>query len=173
MTNRQLEHHDHSPGGRKFPLSILAHDLDDAVNIGSLFRLCDALGVEQLYLTGTTPAPPRRRISKTSRSTEKHVAYRHADSPIEVINTLKTDGYTIISLELTTDSCALAQMDFRRFEKICLLPGTEKNGVDQMLLDISDYTVHIPMQGHNSSMNVVTATAIAVYEITRQWQTDR
>jgi tRNA G18 (ribose-2'-O)-methylase SpoU len=36
------------------------------------------------------------------------------------------------------------------------------------LLDVSDVTVHIPMRGHNSSMNVASACAIATYDIARR-----
>ena len=35
-------------------------------------------------------------------------------------------------------------------------------------LDISDKTVHIPMMGYGSSMNVAIACSIAAFEITRK-----
>lgn len=166
MTNRQLEHSDHTTKNIKFPLSIIANDLEVPTNVGSLFRLCDALGVERLYLTGNTVVPHNRKISKTSRSTEKYVDYTCEDSAESVINRLKDGGYTIISLEITADSVDLRSLDYSSFGKICLVVGSESTGVNQALLGLSDYCIHIPMLGQNSSMNVVTATGIAVYEIT-------
>ncbi len=37
------------------------------------------------------------------------------------------------------------------------------------LLEASDHCVHIPMLGMNSSMNVICAASIAVFEITRNF----
>ena len=54
-------------------------------------------------------------------------------------------------------------------DKICLIVGSENAGVSQDLLNISDYTIHIPMFGQNSSMNVATACAIAVFELARKF----
>lgn len=167
MTNQQLDHNDHTAKNIKFPLSIIANNLEVPTNVGSLFRLCDALGVERLYLTGNTIVPPNRKIAKTSRSTEKYVDYICEDSAETVINSLKDEGYTIISLEITADSVDLRSLDYTAFDKICLVIGSENKGVSETLLNLSDYCIHIPMLGQNSSMNVVTATGIAIYEITR------
>jgi tRNA G18 (ribose-2'-O)-methylase SpoU len=55
-------------------------------------------------------------------------------------------------------------------DRICLIVGAEAAGVCQALLDASDVTVHIEMRGRNSSMNVGSACAIAVFEIARRLQ---
>jgi tRNA G18 (ribose-2'-O)-methylase SpoU len=170
MENQQLDHRSHLPKDRKFPLVILAHDLDVPMNLGSLFRLSDALGVERLYLTGTTPLPPNGKISKTSRSTEKYVPYEHHADPGPLVQALKAQGTTIVSLELTNQSRDIREVDFTAFARICLIVGAESVGVSPALLAASDLTVHIPMLGVNSSMNVATAAAIALFEIIRSWR---
>ena len=58
-------------------------------------------------------------------------------------------------------------------DRVCLVVGAENAGVCQALLDASDATVHIPMRGHNSSMNVANACAIATYEIARRLAPER
>jgi tRNA G18 (ribose-2'-O)-methylase SpoU len=142
--NLQLDHSDHRAAA-PLPLRLLAHDVDIALNVGALFRIADALGVEHLHLSGTSPLPPDPKIRKTARSAERHVAWSHATDPLETAAALKAQGWRLVSLELSTLS-----------------------GVCQALLDVSDVTVHIPMRGHNSSMNVANACAIAVYEIARR-----
>jgi tRNA G18 (ribose-2'-O)-methylase SpoU len=166
MLNRQLEHHQVRNLGRVFPLRVVANDLDDPLNVGSLFRLADALGVEHLHLTGSSARPPNSRLHKTSRSAEKHVSYSWSPDAVATVRSLRAQGYTVVALEITS-----ASMDIRRFhpgpdDKICLVLGGENAGVPQELLDISDCTLHIPMAGTNSSMNVAMACAIAVFEIT-------
>ncbi len=168
-TNTQLSHSDHKKTPGKFPLSVLANDLNSPLNTGSLFRLCDALGIKKLYLCGDTPRPPNSKINKTSRSTEKFVAYEYHENAEQLIDSLKQNGTLIVSLEITSSSIALNSKSLadaiNRKGSVCLIIGAEKSGISEALLSLSDFTVHIPMLGFNSSMNVVSATSIACYEI--------
>lgn len=168
MENIQLNHSHHHASNKKHPICFLAHDIDVPMNIGSLFRLADALGVEKIYLSGTSLVPPNSKIRKTSRATEKVVPFSYVENPLEIINKLKAEGYTIISLEITTSSIDISEFSLKGIEKVCLILGSESTGVNQELLNMSDFTVHIPMMGVNSSMNVATACAIATYEILRR-----
>lgn len=166
-TNLQLDHSGHRPDAAPLPLRLLAHDVDIALNVGALFRIADALGVEHLHLSGSSPVPPDPKIRKAARSAERHVAHSYATDPLGVVAGLRAQGWRIISLELTTQSVALRDLVVAPGDRICLVVGAERVGVCQALLDASDATVHIPMRGHNSSMNVGTACAIATYEIAR------
>ena len=169
MENIQSGHGQHRLTSTKYPLCFLGHDIDVPMNVGSLFRIADALGVEKIYLSGTSIVPPNRKIKKTSRSTEKYVQYVYEKDPVRIIESLKHSGYTIISLEITSSSIDIKNLDISKNEKICLVLGSENAGVNQALLDLSDITIHIPMLGKNSSMNVAMACSIAAFEITRQY----
>ena len=167
--NLQLDHSSHRGAGT-LPLRLLAHDVGIAANVGALFRLADALGVEHVHLSGASPVPPDPKIRKTSRSAERHVAWSHDADPLAVVAALKGRGWRSVSLELSTRSVALDALPVAPGDRMCLVLGAEDAGVSQALLDASDATVHIPMRGHNSSMNVATACAIATYEIARRLQ---
>ncbi len=168
MKNIQLDHSKHQATLKKFPLCFLADDIDIPMNIGSFFRIADALGVEKIYLTGNSVTPPNAKIKKTSRSTEKYVPYSYEKNALDVVVRLKESGYRIISLEITTDSTDIENLSISDGEGICLILGSENKGICQDLLNASDGTIHIPMLGINSSMNVATACSIATYEITRK-----
>ena len=165
--NRQLEHAAHRGAGT-LALRLLAHDMDIALNVGALFRLADALGVEHVHLAGASPVPPDAKIRRTSRSSERHVAWSYDADPLRTVAALKADGWRIVSLELSTRSIALHELAVTPGDRLCVVVGAESAGVSQSLLDASDITVHIPMRGHNSSMNVANACAIALYAIARQ-----
>ncbi len=169
MENIQLDHSHHS-AKKKYPVCFLAHDVDVPMNIGSLFRIADALGVEKIYLSGTSLVPPNAKIRKTSRATEKYVPFSYDKNPPDIIKKLKSEGYIIISLEITSSSIDISELSLNGTEKICIILGSEKSGVSQELLSESDFTIHIPMMGENSSMNVATACSIAAYEITRSYK---
>lgn len=167
--NIQLTHRDHQAANTKFPLSIVANDLTGPLNVGSLFRLCDALGITKLYLCGETPTPPDTKINKTARSTEKYVNYEYQTNAEALVAKLQRAGFLIVSLEITTSSINLNSDEFKTLIKsrqpVCLILGAENTGVSKALLRLSDITVHIAMVGNNSSMNVISAASIACFEI--------
>lgn len=148
-------------------LCFLVDNMRSPFNIGSLFRIADALGVEKIYLTGESITPPNDKIRKNSRATDKYIAYEYRPDAVPLVAELKMSGYRIISLELTKESIPLHQLQLDQ-RNICLIAGSENEGISQDLLDTSDSIVMIPMQGQNESMNVAMAAAIAVYDIKRQ-----
>lgn len=174
-SNRQLNHAQVNSRVnsevQKFPISILANDINIAGNVGSLFRIADALGVEKLYLTGSTATPPKYKIRKAARASDKHIDYEYIGSASDLISTLKSLNTSIICLEITESS-----EDIRDFKlisadsKICLVIGSENQGISQEILSLADQTVHIPMYGENSSMNVASSCAIAVHELIQHFQ---
>ena len=170
--NTQLRHKDHEVSSSKHPLHIVANNLNSPQNVGGLFRLCDAMGIEKLHLCGTTPVPPNAKIKKTSRCTEKYVAFTQHENAVELVTALKESGAYIISLEITDSSIALDSDIFkekiRNRKLVCLILGSENTGVSEELLSLSDLTTHITMRGNNSSMNVISAASIACFEITRE-----
>jgi len=165
--NRQLIHQDHHVNGTQFPLVLLLDGVSAPSNVGAIFRLADALGVARLMLCGDTAKPPNRRLSRTSRSTDKVVSYELFDELDGAVASMQEQGYQLVALELAEQSVDLKAVDYRAMGKICLILGGEQAGIRSSLLEIADHTVHIPMLGLNSSMNVATACAIAVYEMTQ------
>ncbi len=166
MQNTQLDHRAHQSTPAKHALCLLAHNVQRPANIGSLFRLADALGMEKIYLTGRSCTPGHPNARKAARTTEQRVPFEQADDPLPLVAALKRAGYRIVSLEISSGSIDLDRLPVAPGDRICLVLGNESAGVCQALLDASDATVHIPMHGANSSMNVASACAIAAYVIT-------
>ena len=146
---------------------MVCDNVTNAPNIGSLFRIADALGIEKLILCGEH-IPLGRKMAKTSRATEKVVNYEIAESASKIVEGLKNENHQIISLEITTKSKPIHTFNFSNKKPIALIIGDENFGVSDAILKISDAIIHIDMFGQNSSMNVVQATNIALYEMTKQ-----
>ncbi|MFK7781607.1 TrmH family RNA methyltransferase [Psychroserpens sp.] len=164
----QLDHYASKFSKRTFPITLICENVTNAPNVGSLFRTADAFGVEKLILCGDT-IPLGRKMTKTSRATEKYVNFEINDNASEVITELKNKGYQIISLEITDVSQPIHKFKFSKTKPIALIIGDENFGVSEMILDVSDVIIHLEMFGQNSSMNVVQATSVALYEITKQF----
>ena len=145
----------------------MCDNVTNAPNLGSLFRISDAFGIEKLILCGDN-ITLGRKIAKTSRATEKVVNFEICESASKVVEDLKFKKYQIISLEITESSEPIHCFKFSTERPIALIIGDENFGVSEAVLKNSDAIIHIDMYGHNSSMNVVQATNIALYEITKQ-----
>lgn len=163
----QLTHYNTKFKKQKFPITLVCDNVTNAPNIGSLFRISDAFGVEKLILCGEN-IQLGRKMTKTSRATEKVVDFEIVESASKIIEDLKSKNYQIISLEITNNSKPIHTYKFSKERPIALIVGDENFGVSEPILKISDAVIHIDMFGQNSSMNVVQATNITLYEITKQ-----
>ncbi|SDS32666.1 SpoU rRNA Methylase family protein [Formosa sp. Hel1_31_208] len=163
----QLNHYSTPFNKRTFPITVICENVTNAPNIGSLFRTTDAFGVERLIFCGTA-IPLGRKMTKTSRATENSVPYEIIESAPEKVLELKTKGYSILALEITSNSTSISNYTFPKHQPIALIIGDENFGISDDLLNHCDAIIHINMHGQNSSMNVVQATTVALYEITKQ-----
>ncbi len=167
MENKQLNHSEFNKKDIKYPITLLVDNLEDPRNIGSIFRISDALGVNKIYLTGTSPTPPNSKIRKTSRSTEKYITFKYFKKAEEVIEKLQTKNTLIIALEITSKSKDIKNFRCSPNANLCLIIGSENKGISEKLLNLADDCIYVPMLGNNSSMNVANVTAIAVYELSK------
>jgi tRNA G18 (ribose-2'-O)-methylase SpoU len=163
----QLTHYNTNFKQQSFPITLVCDNVTNAPNIGSLFRIADTFGIEKIIFCGKT-IPLGRKMTKTSRATEKVMKFETHESASEVVSILKKKDYSIISLEITNSSLPIHTFQFFKEKSIALIVGDENFGVSEEVLKLSDAIIHINMFGKNSSMNVVQATNIALYEITKQ-----
>ncbi len=162
----QLNHEENQFSQTHFPITLVCDNIYFQQNIGSLFRIGEAFGIEKIIFLGKDIPLNPRKINKTSRSTHLHIPHTVIEENDELINYLQQNNYEIISLEIASTSKALKEVELPSNKKTALILGSEINGVSEELLAISNQIVHINMFGKNSSMNVVQATSIALYEIT-------
>lgn len=163
----QLDHYSTHFKKRSFPITLVCENVTNAPNIGSLFRTADAFGVEKLIFCGSH-IPLGRKMTKTSRATEKVVDFEISEHSLDVVSKLQANGHTIIALEITTHSKSLMSYTFPKNTPIALVIGDENFGVSNAVLELCTDSIHVDMYGQNSSMNVVQATSVTLYEMTRQ-----
>lgn len=164
----QLTHYQSKFTKQTFPIVLVCDSVLKAPNIGSLIRLSDAFGIEKLILCGEH-IPTGKRMTKTSRSTEKYVDYQMQSDSLGVVKSLKNDDFHIISVEITKNSIPLQQYKLTVKQPLAIILGSENFGISDAILELSESILHIDMYGHNSSMSVVQAAAVTLYEITNQF----
>jgi len=165
---RQLKHHEITNINTSFPIIVICDNFHSPENIGMAFRVCENMGVERLYLTGDSPLPPNKRIRKTARTADKYLPYTYQEDIVSLLQQLKAAGHTLIAIEITDESESLHQFNFSTHSKIAIILGTERTGISERVLAEVAHCVHIPMFGQLSSMNVIMAMSISLYEIGKQ-----
>jgi len=139
----------------------------DTFNIGSFFRLADALGIEKIYLCGQIVTPPNMKIHRASIGTWKWVPWEHSYSTAEVLKKLKQDGYSLLGCEQNNKSKPYNKVNYTK--KVALVLGNETDGIAGECLNLLDQTLEIPMYGVNKSMNVLVAGSIISNHIIQLW----
>ena len=159
----------------------ILHDIRSVVNVGAIFRTCDAAGISKIYLTGITPTPldrfgrARKDMAKTALGAEKKVAWEFVPEIGSVLEKLKKENYNIIAIEQSPASvdykkvreliATEGEVEEKNEEKIAFLVGNEVGGVPAQILDLCNLVTEIPMKGQKESLNVSTAFGIAVFRI--------
>lgn len=160
------------------PISLILHNVRSLQNVGLIFRVADAFLVEKVYLTGFTgyppllqndPRPPHiqthalNEIQKTAINLLPFVPLEYQEDPIPLLKKLKKINYQIISVEQTKESVNFTKAKYKF--PFVLIFGHERLGVDELLLDLSDLVIQIPMLGMGNSHNVAMSTGIILSEI--------
>lgn len=151
---------------KRNPIYLVLDNVLDTYNIGSVFRLGDAIAAEKIYICGEhSEYPPSSRIHKAAVGTEEWVAWEHYDSTIELIEKLKSEGVFIIAVEQDKRSIPFTLLPLHLKMPVALIVGHETTGVSKEVLDIADIIVELPMFGINKSINVWGSLAIISYKV--------
>lgn len=153
---------------KKFPIIVILDSIRSLNNIGSFFRTSDAFNVEKIYLCGITATPPHRDIQKTALGATESVAWEHRTSIIDVINELKNQNIKICSIEQAEKTTLLQDVAKLPNEKFALVFGNEVDGVDQEVVDASDYIIEIPQFGTKHSLNVSVCAGVVLWEFAKR-----
>ncbi len=150
----------------KSPVVIVLDNVRSMNNVGSIFRTSDAFLVEKIYLCGITGTPPHREITKTAIGAEKSVQWEYHSNTLEVVNNLKTKGYTVYSIEQASNSADLMNMIYPE-GKLAFVFGNEIDGVQQEVINASHHCLEIPQLGTKHSFNVAVSCGIVLWDFTK------
>jgi 23S rRNA (guanosine2251-2'-O)-methyltransferase len=148
----------------KLPVCIVLDNVRSLHNVGSAFRTSDAFRIERIFLTGITGTPPHREIEKTALGSTESVEWRHVEKTEDILRQLKSEGYTIIIIEQTTQSIPLHQFNPDKEKKYCLVFGNEVHGVKEEAVALGDVAIEVPQFGTKHSLNISVCLGIITWE---------
>jgi len=149
----------------KTPLIIILDNIRSLNNIGSVFRTSDAFLVKKIYLCGITATPPHKDIHKTALGSTDTVEWEYGKNTLDVINKLKDDKVSIISLEQAENAILLNEFMPEKNKIYALVFGNEVKGVSQQVVDASDTVLEIPQFGTKHSLNISVSAGIVIWDL--------
>lgn len=150
---------------KRNPIYLVLDRVIDTYNIGSLFRLADAIAAEKIYICGDTEYPPSSRIHKAAVGTEEWVPWSKVSKTSEAVKSLKNDGVQIICVEQNPQAISYKLLVKSLRLPVAIVIGNETDGISKEVLNLADVIVELPMFGVNKSFNVWGSAAVIAYKV--------
>jgi len=135
-------------------------------NLGGIFRVAAAFGVDGIVLDPTTADPLYRKSLRTSMGAVFAVPFtRLYEWPLALT---KLAGFKIVAMTTRVQAVPLAMFAQASDTPTIVMFGSESSGLSDIPFELADHEVTIPMAPGVDSLNVVVAAGIAL-----SWLRDR
>ena len=135
----------------KDPFVIILDRITDTRNFGAISRVADASGVDAIIIPEKESAIITSDSIKTSAGAINYIPICKVKSLRSTANFLKESGLKLVSC---TEKGDKKFYDADLTSPCCIILGSEKDGISNSLIDISDERLNIPMKGNVESLNV-------------------
>jgi 23S rRNA (guanosine2251-2'-O)-methyltransferase len=148
------------------PAFLMALDqVQDPRNLGALLRTADAFGAHGVVIPKHHAVGLTEAAARTAMGAVEHVRVARATNMVAALETLKESGIWVHGATLG-DGVAPWAADLRG--PVCLVFGSEGEGLRPLVARACDVLLTIPMTGSVGSLNVSAAGAVLAYEVSRQ-----
>jgi tRNA G18 (ribose-2'-O)-methylase SpoU len=148
-------------------LLALLEDVNNADNVGGIFRNAMAFGVDAVLLTPGCVDPLYRKAIRVSMGGSLQVPFASVMRGAAPLEQLRGAGFCVAALG--TDASAVALGKWRPCapapSRVALLFGTESTGLSETAQGAADVVLRIPMAPGVDSLNVYTAAGIAMHHV--------
>jgi len=142
---------------------VALDNLRSAFNVGSIFRLMDAVGFESVEMSEKTPGKENLQVQKTAMSSADWIPQQKSECLAKALSEYQQSGYQIIGVETVKGSTSY--LDFPWPKKGIVVVGNEEYGLSTDVLKTCQHYVHLPMSGKKNSINVANAFAVVAFHI--------
>lgn len=147
----------------KIPVIVILDNIRSGMNVGSIFRTCDAFAIERIILCGISAQPPHKEILKTAIGATKSVQWSYEEEVVEAIKQVKRQDYQVVGIEQTTQSVSIEDFTVNATKKYAICLGNEVDGISDDALPHLDIAVEIPQYGTKHSLNVAVCGGIVLW----------
>ena len=141
---------------------LVLEDIQDPGNLGTMIRTAEAAGMSGVLMSKGTVDLFNPKVVRSTMGSIYRMPYLYAEHLDEVLHSLQASGIRFMASHLK------AEKNYREVEQkenIGILIGNESNGLSDMLTELADFKVKIPMAGEAESLNAAVAAALMMYEV--------
>ena len=154
------------PGSRGEPPFLLVLDqVQDPRNLGALLRTADAFGVHGVVVPKHHAVGVTEAAARTAMGAAEYVAVARETNLTTCLERVKKSGIWVYEAAIGQ---GVAPWEVDLTGPICLVLGSEGEGVRPLVARACDGRITVPMRGRVGSLSVGAAGAALCYEVTRQ-----
>ena len=146
-----------------FELVLLLDDIRDPGNLGTIIRLCDWYGINQLVCSKNTVDCYNSKVIQATMGSLTRVNIVYTD----LLEFIKSTDLEVFGTFMTGENIYTAQLP----KKGLIIMGNEANGISNEIESLVHRKITIPQFGNSKpteSLNVASATAIVLSEFNRR-----
>ena len=145
---------------------VVAERVANADNVGAIFRNAAALGAGAVILDSSSTDPLYRKAIRTSMGASLQLPFARADPWLDTLAALRDAGFALVAMTLSPDAAPVRTVAAKLIDRrVAVVVGHEGEGLTETTISSCDVQARIPMAPDVDSLNVGTATAIALYEL--------
>jgi len=146
-------------------VALVLDNVANPFNLGAIVRTAAAERIDHVWIGGGT-LPSHAKVNKTALGTARYLTWTVTDDGPSGVRAAAAAGYRTIAIELTDSAVPLHEVQMGA--DVALVIGHEDRGLTAASIAECDAVAFIPQLGKVGSLNVATATAIAIYEARRR-----
>ncbi len=145
---------------------VLLESVQNPSNLGSIFRVCDALGVKDVFVLSDSCDIYNPKVLRGSMGSIFRLNLFLKENSAQCIKDLKNLGYKIYATVPRNDAIPLSKTKFSG--KCGIVFGNEGNGLKKETINACDCNITIPMSKETESLNVSVAAGIMIWEMIKK-----
>ncbi|HEX2866144.1 MAG TPA: RNA methyltransferase [Ignavibacteriales bacterium] len=148
----------------KSDLIVALENVSDPGNAGTIIRTSDWFGIKEVILSQNSVELYNPKVLRSSMGSVFHLHAFEAPDFFKTLRELKEKGYKILCADMEGEDV----FSFTPGGKSVLVVSSEAQGPSEELLSMSDNVLSVPRLGKAESLNVASASAVILGEITRK-----
>tara|TARA_B100000035_G_scaffold89089_2_gene75008 strand:- start:2423 stop:3166 length:744 start_codon:yes stop_codon:yes gene_type:complete len=147
----------------KKPFILVLDQIKDPNNLGACIRTANAVGCNLIIKRKSNSSPISPAVHKSSCGGTSGISIYESNDLNGIIKKLKKNNIFIIGTDHKAKSGYL-EIDQNKYDGICVIMGSEDQGISRGLKNACDIMYSIPIYGSVECLNISVACGIMLYE---------
>ncbi len=143
---------------------VILDQIQDPRNFGAIIRSAECFGADGIVIQDRNNVKVTETVVKSSTGAIEHVDIVKVTNISDTIDRFKKYGYKVYGAEADVENFYYEE-DYP--DKVCLVLGSEGNGMRKKVKEHCDKVVKIHLKGHINSLNVSVAGGIILAEMAK------